>query len=332
MAMDYLKLYDIIYALAARDGREAALFGDCASAAREAFSRSLAGAEFPELWFELPLTGDPWLDFHALTSYKAVAGTEASFSGQGGAYADALAWFAGQEPHKVRQLALSYDTSVGDVDHPAVQLLMDREGLAVTLEFLEAAGRSDAKDSFRTFASGIPREWYACYVGAFPGRDEIDSSPWVRVECIVGGEDQQAYARDAGALREHLAQVGIAEIDDEAIGCMQVLARSPFPLELQFNVNPSGMALPVVSASVRFQPKDWTDDAQRAEIGRLVAWMQGRGLADGRCKQVVETTFSKRVAHDGESALLSCFPAFVKLRWRKGESIDAKAYLMAGAC
>lgn len=48
--MDRIKIYNIAYALVARDGREAALFGGCGPAAREAFRRSLAGAAFPDLW------------------------------------------------------------------------------------------------------------------------------------------------------------------------------------------------------------------------------------------------------------------------------------------
>ena len=91
--MDRMKLYDIIYALAARDGREATLFGSCASTAREAFSRSLAGEAFPEIWFEIPLAGGSWFDLHSLVSHEDVAGTQPAFSGQGGVYADALAWF-----------------------------------------------------------------------------------------------------------------------------------------------------------------------------------------------------------------------------------------------
>lgn len=41
--------FDIIYALAAKDERENALFGNSAPLAREAFLHSLAGDYFPEL-------------------------------------------------------------------------------------------------------------------------------------------------------------------------------------------------------------------------------------------------------------------------------------------
>ena len=329
MAVDRMWLYDIIYALTAEGGREKALFGSCGPAAHEAFCRSLAGEAFPELWFELPLAGDPWLDFHALTSYVDVAGTQADFAGHDGVYTDALAWFANQEPNKVRQLALSYDTSRGDVDHPAVQLLVDGRDLSVPCAFLKAAGRSDLREAYTVFTSAMPAEWYACYVGVFPGRDDVGADPWVRVECIVGSGCQQAYAHDTEALRSHLACIGLDNADDELVTGVQELAGSPFPLELQFNVGPDGKATSALSASVRFQPGDWVDAERRGQIGRLAAWMQERGLADGRCGLLAQNAFGKRLEHNGETALISCFPAFVKLRWREGQAPDAKAYLMA---
>jgi hypothetical protein len=327
--MDQTFLYDIMYALAAQDGREDALFGDCAPAAREAFSRCLTGKAFPELWFELPLAGAPWLDFHALVSHEDVAGTEARFSGHGGAYADALSWFSSQPPRAVRQLALSYDTSAGDVDHPAVQLLVNGDDAAVPIGFLKAVGRPDARDSYQAFTRRIPSDWYACYVGVFPRRETSGAAPWVRVECIVGDRCQRAYADDAGLLRNHLARIGLEGVGEAAIGGIQELARSPFPLELQFNVGADGMALPAVSASVRFQPEDWKDAARCDKIARLALWAQGRGLADERWMLLAQTAFAKRVARAESSVVLSCFPAFVKLRWREGMAPDAKAYLLA---
>ena len=329
--MDRMRMYDLIYALAAQGGREAVLFGDCAPAAREALSRSLAGAKLPEIWLEAPLSGDPWLDFHALVAYEDVAGTQAAFPGQGGAYADAIAWFAAQPPKTVRQLALSYDTRTGDVDNPAVQLLVSGRDESVPLGFLEAIGLSSAKPAYRTFARNMPAEWYACYVGAFPSRQTAGSPPWVRVECLVNEESQRAYAESAEALLEDLARVGLESVGENAVASIQELARSPFPLEFQFNVGPEGTVLPVISSSVRFQPGDWTDGARKAEIHRLMRWIQDRGLADERWERLDETLIATRVTYGDDTTLLACFPTFVKLRWRAGQSPDAKAYLMAFA-
>ena len=327
--MDQLRIYEIIYALAARGGREAALFGDCGAIAREAFARSLASETFPELWFEIPLTGEPWLDLHVLVSQEDVAGTNASFTGQGGPYAAALSWFADQKPHEARQLALSYDTSEKDVEHPAVQLLVGRRDPATSLAFLNAVGRSDATSSYQIFAQSMPEEWFACYVGAFPRRNTPDDDRWVRVECIVGDDSQRSYANDAAVLREHLSRVGLDGVDANAIDAIQTLARSSFPLELQFNVGANGAAPPIVSASLRFQPDDWTDESRRESIYSLMRQLQDWGLADERCEQLEGALFCKRISRNGAHSTLSCIPTFVKLRWRKGAPLDAKAYLVA---
>ncbi len=328
--MDREMLYNIIYALAAENGREAALFGNCAPYAREAFLRSLVGDAFPELWFEIPLAGNPWFDFHALVSRKDVAEGQSTFAGYGGRHADALAWFAAQSPMSVRQLALSFDTHAHDLEHPAVQLLLGKRDMSVALGFLEVVGRLDAKDSYRTFVESIPREWYACYVGTFPGRETLGANKWVRVECIVGDVLQRAYANDAAKLREHLALVGLGTLCDSAMADIQDLARTPFPLEFQFNVGPDGKALPTLSASARFQPADWDNASRQNVIGRLAGWLQSRDLADGRCALLPQTVFAKRVTRGDFSTNIYCYPAFVKLRWREGMSPDAKAYLIAG--
>lgn len=327
--MNREELYDILYALAAKDGREAALFGNCRQAAREAFARSLVGDAFPELWFEIPLAGKPWLDFHSLTSYETVADTQARYAGHDEAYGQALSWFAAQQPETVRQLSLSYDTSTGNVLKPAVQLLMYDFIPDVSLAFLDAAGRADLRCAYSGFVKSMPPEWYPCYIGVFPQRSA--DRAWVRLECITGSSYQQEYARDAATIRKHLSLVGLEDIGDDMIAGIQELARSPFPLELQFDVGQDGAALPTVSASVRFQATDWQSGEKLNAIGRLAGWMQARGLADNRCALLAHMAFAKRATHGSESAMLSCFPAFVKLRYRNGKALDAKSYLMLQA-
>ena len=329
--MDRTFIYDLLYALVAQNGREAALFGACGPIAHEAFERSLVADAFPELWFELPLLGEPWLDLHALTSYRDVAGKQATFAGLSGVYNDALAWFAGQAPGKVRQLALSYDTHAGDVGSPAVQLLVNGPDPTVPQNFLAAAHRAELQAAYKSFVRAMPAQWYACYTGVFPGRDAAGTDPWVRVECIVGAQCQQAYANDISALAKHLASIGMHNMGSDLVVGVQELAKLPFPLELQFNVRPDGTALPALSASVRFQPRDLLNLSRRDVLLRLLGWVQARGLADDRCELLPQTVFAKRAQRAGEAVTISCLPAFIKLRWREGYSPDAKAYLIAQA-
>ena len=347
--MDRTFLYNIIYALAARDGREKPLFGGYSPLAQEAFERSLVPQALPELWFELPLAGDPWFDLHVLTSYGDVAGTQATFAGLDGAYADGLAWFAAQPPATVRQLALSYDVSQNDVEHPAIQLLVNRRDDAVPQGFLRAVGRADAAEAYAAFAERMPREWYPCYVGVFPRREVAGSAAWTRVECLLGAA-QQDYAHDAARLRDDLARIGLAcgavtdagaaaaaaataavgcALDEAALACIQELARASFPLELQLNVGAQGLAQPCLSASLRFQPADWADPARRAKVDAVFELLQDQGMVDDRWRLLGDGAFAQRLSKDGASCTLTCFPAFIKLRWRAGQPADAKTYLMA---
>ena len=327
--IDREMLYNIIYALAARDGRETALFGDCAPSALEAFRRSLAGKGFPELWFELPLSGAPWFDLHVLASSENLDSATVFTPDTCGGNPSAFAWFATQE-RGVRQLALSWDVSAGSIDCPAVQLLASTSNAQVTCGFLTAVGREDAVLAYRSFVERLPQGWFACYTGVFPEREV----PYLRVECIPGTALQRVYAEDASLLEAHLRQTGLADLGDTILPRCQELAATPFTLEFQFDVDAHGCASKTFGASVRFAmppgTTEWQPFNPDGEAGMLMRQVKSWGLADDRWQLLADTTFAKRVQFAGEKAMLFCFPAFLKLRWCDGEPLDAKAYLMAG--
>lgn len=322
-------VYNIIYALAARHGREAALFGDSAPAAREAFSRSFASKAFPELWFELPLAGEPWFDLHALTSRGDVSADTRFIPEATGNSMRAFEWFASQD-EGVRQLALSWDTGSGNIASPAVQLLVSSRNTQIVCDFLEAAGRPDATDAYRAFIRRIPQDWFACYTGVFPQRP----GHTLRVECIPDSELQRAYAEDADLLKAHLSQVGFDCADGEVIGCCTKLAAAPFQMEFQFDVTPEGAAGPTFAASARFDAPPGTKTRQAFDLegaaGELMHQVEERGLADERWRLLADTAFATRLSRDDWSVMLYCYPAFVKLRWDESKPLDAKAYLIAG--
>ncbi len=328
--MDRPMLYDILYALAARDGREAALFGNCAPLAHEAFVRSLAGDYFPEIWFEVPLAGEPWFDLHTLVAYDDLDAGMTFVPETCGFCPEAFLWFAAQKDG-VRQLALSWDVSSGDVQHPAVQLLVGNGGVPAMCGFLEAAGRADAASAYAAFAERLPEGWFPCYSGVFPRR----STPFLRVECIPGFELQQAYAQDPALLEVHLCQTGFDCFGQTVLSYCQVLADTPFGLEFQFDVSPDGRATNTLGASVRFAQAPGTPEWQAFEVdgaaGELMDRVEAWGLVDGRWRILADTAFAKRAGRGGEACVLYCYPAFLKLRWRDGEPLDAKAYLIAGA-
>ena len=329
--IDRAMLYNIIYALAARGGRQDALFGQCAPLARDAFSRSLVASAFPELWFELPLLGDPWFDLHCGTWRRDLPDDAGLLSKSSFANPGALAWFF-EQGGGARQLFCSWDVSSGDISWPATQLLVRDNSPQVVGGFLTAAGKPDAAPSYQAFFERLPQGWFACYIGVFPSRPGFN----LRVECIPAPQLQRAYAQDPRLLREHLQQVGVREFGDTLVERCCELAASPYQLEFQFDVDEQGAAEQTFSASLRFAslsdkggepglPYD-QDGAAGQVMQKVEAW----GLADKRWRLLADTMYAQRVSFGGDTCRLFCHPAFVKLRWRDGEPVDAKAYLIAG--
>lgn len=327
--MDYLTLYSIIYALAARGGREAALFGPTAPRSQEAFSQSMVEDVFPELWFEMPLMGEPWFDLHALTSRDSLR-PDMNFTDQTtGGYPHVFEWFSRQED--ARQLALSWDIGSRDATTPAIQLLLKRSNMDVMCEFLEVVGRPDVTDAYRSFIRRMPRDWFACYTGTFPNRPGTA----VHVECIPSAGMQDAYAQDPSLLEDHLHQAGITDLGDTLLSRCHLMAQMPFQLEFQFEVLADGSVGSTFGASVRFAPP--TLETPRMDsfqedgaAGKLMELVESWGLADERWHLLQGTSFSKRATRGEESMAIYAFPAFIKLRWREGKPLDAKTYLMAG--
>ncbi len=237
-------------------------------------------------------------------------------------------WFVSQDS-RARQLILSWDVSSGALDQPAVHMLRKTRDTQLVCDFLRVAGRQDAAQAYRAFEERLPKGWFACYSGVFPQR----TVPFLRVECIPNGKLQKLYANDQSLLAEHLAQVGLAELGETLLARCQILAASPFKLEFQFDVTPEGAAGSTFSASVRFEAlvKGLTQGTfnPQGEAGELMRQLEEWGLADDRWRQLTGTTFSKRLKGAGESCLLWCYPAFVKLKWRDGVPVDAKTYLVA---
>jgi len=328
--VDYSRIYDIIYALCAIGGREQKLFGPYHPLAHEAFRRSMASPDFPEIWFELPLAGDPWFDLHVLTARKSLDADMPFDPETTGGNPAVFSWFARQDISKVRQLALSYDVHSAGIDEPAVQLLVRTHTPETICSFLQAAENETAAEAYRSFEKRLPDGWFCCYAGVFPSRKDFN----LRVECIPDRGLERAYAQDIALLERDLRQVGLCDFGETLLPRCQLLAQSPYPLEFQLDISPEGRALPTVSASVRFGASPDDPDMPSFDpdgpAGELMERIESWGLADDRWRLLPETAFAKRVTRNGKEMVFYCYPAFIKLRWRNGEPVDAKTYLIAG--
>ena len=323
--MDRASIFDISYALTALGGREKALYGPYFPLARQAFDRSLAGEAYPEVWYEFPLMGEPWLDVHVGTWRDALSPDDVIVDPEN-RHVELYEWLA-REGEGARQLVLSYDTSSGSAENPATQLLLAGKFFKPACAFLEKVGRADAIAPYQAFIRRMPDDWFACYIGVFSGRPEKT----LRVECIPTSSLTKAYARDASLLKEHLESVGVDTSGDTIVPRCQLLAGLPFEYEYQFDITEEGLAAPTFGVSLRFACPPGDDEKQAffadGTAGKLMELVESWGLADDRWRQIEHTTFAKSIANGDEKNKAYCYPLFVKLRWRDGEPLDAKFYL-----
>lgn len=135
-------LYDMIYGLASKEGCEQALFGSCASLAREALVRSLTGDGFSIVWFEVPLLGAARFDLHVAYSRDCLEAGPI-FPGACGGYDELFRWYATEETGG-GGLALAYDVGEGPIDKPAVHVNVNGAPLDDEGRFFELTGVEDA--------------------------------------------------------------------------------------------------------------------------------------------------------------------------------------------
>ena len=299
------------------------LFGEHNTRDIEAFSRSYIGNEFPEIWFEMPLSGKPWYDLHILTARKSLE--EDCKIPEDVFYPKVFSWFAASTG--VRQLAVSHDLSKGIYDNPAVQLLVSGRDDGVVHDFLAASQKSYLSAFYDAFMKRRAESWYACYFGTFPSR----SDQLLRIECIPKKQDQISYASDARILAAQLESVGY-KASAETLELINFMAALPFPIEFQFDVTRNGTVAAVMSASLRFSmPGIKRGSLQTAflnddeNVERLMKRLCDLGLSDERWKLLPDAAFAKRL---GEGHLIG-FPAFIKVRFNADGPVDAKAYLMS---
>lgn len=328
--LDRLEVYDALYLLAAGDGRGEALFGSCQPLAREAFSRSLVGSEFPTVWFEVPLTGAPRFDLHVAISRTALRPGVGFAPGAGGGYERLFRWFADEETGGAG-LAFAYDVSEGDIGSPAVHVNVNDAPLSDMARFFNLTGGGNAAERYRAFEARLPRGWRVWYAGFHSGRP---GAP-VRVDCFVDDRLKAAYASVPSLFEAHLRECGFTATSAALRGLAGLVTASPFALEIQFDVLEDGSLGPTVGVSAglptgpasKMRPL-FEDDGAASE---LLEQVEARGLADGRWRLIPGTVYTGIVEVDEGALALYDVPTFVKLRVRGGKPLDAKAYLQAGA-
>ena len=313
--------------------RAAVLFGSESDLARETFKKSLIGKAFPSFWLEAPLVGEPGFDLHVYYDRNQVQPDERFAEGAGFGMQALFDWYFGAETGGVG-VGFAHDLRDGRPVTGAY-VNFNSQPLNDVRGFFDTLGSPELCEPAIALMARLPKSWHPWYLGLFPGRRDAG----VRVGSFVPRVRQAKYARNAREIADDLRAAGFYALDDEMLQRVQALAALPYQLELQLDATETGpgetlgVDLTLELDSPRRVREAFAADGAAAQACTLLeTW----GVADGRWRAIASSSFGTAiplpaVAGADKALLMSCLPAFIKVKWCNGQPQPAKVYLQCAA-
>lgn len=325
--------YQVLLLQAADEGRGPVLFGDSLVRAREVAQPFMVGKDFPSVYLEHPLLGDPFLDVTILFGELApgtriesplAAGTEAM-----------LDWQARVRP-KVDGVCCGFELDTKDPALPAAAVhCQPRTHIELVEPFCEAVGEPERAALYLDTAARMPEDWRLSFFGMFRGRP---GSP-LRV-CGYLPDDETEACTEPAHLTERFGEMGFSAFDDAMLEQVaSFMAVAPGTVDFQFDVLPDGSFGPTFAIDVQFeiaQPDAVRDAFEDGPASRVMGRLEEYGAADERWHLVPEATFARSLPVETDDGKLGRYsftimPQWVKARWTNGALQPAKHYFMAKA-
>ena len=326
--------FQVLLLQAADEGRADVLFGDSLERAREAVPPFLVGGEFPSVYLEHPLVGDPFLDVTILLGPVEPDTRVASpAAGDHGAMLD---WYASAR-RKHADVTCGFEVDTGKEALPAAAIhFQPRAHVELVRPFCEAAGEPQAADLYLGQDARMPEGWPLSFFGMFRGRP---GSP-LRVCGYLGDAEKAACAADPSHLAAALDTAGFAAYDGAMLSQVSALmAAAPGGIDFQLDVFPDGSVGPTFAVDVQFgieKPEAVQQSFGSGPGAAVMGLLEGWGAADGRWRKAVRSAFARAlpVELEGGSAgryAFTLMPQWAKARWTGGELQPAKLYHLAHA-
>ena len=330
----HTQAFELLLLQAARDGRDAALFGGAADRVRDAVLPFLIGEKFPEIYLEFPLGGEPFLD---VTLLYGELGEDAHINSPLASGCEDILSFYARERAKDEQITFGFEIDGADPAPSAAGVhFQPRSRTELVLPFCEAAGSPEKAELYLAQDGRMPQGWPLSYFGMFRGRK---GSP-LRVCGYMEERERHACAADPAYLGRALDQAGFSAFDTEMLAqAARILELAPAYVEFQFDALADDSLGDMFAIGVHF------DSLPSAEVRRsfadgagasIVAQLQEWGIADDRVAHVAEMTFTRGMYLQSDDGSLKPFgfsliPTWLKVRWRGGVLEPAKLYMNVSA-
>ncbi len=326
--------YQVLLLQAADEERGPVLFGESQARARTLALPFIIGEEFPDVYFEHPLAGAPFLDVTVLYG-QLEPGTrvDSPAAGEHGAMLD---WFAGvRSEHNSVSCGFELDTKEADLPIAAVHF-QPRSHLELVQPFCEIVGEPDRAELYLDMAARMPEGWPLSFFGMFRGRP---ASP-LRVCGYLSDSETRACAEDPTRLARVFDAIGFSAYDDAMLSQVSTLMGAVSKgADFQFDIWPDGRLGPIFAVDLQFgieQPEAVRANFEQGSASRIMGILEGWGIADGRWRLGAEAAFARAIPvelPDGEKGryAFTLMPQWAKVRWAKGELQPAKLYHLGKA-
>ena len=334
-APSHADAFEVLCLQAADNGRKDVLLGESVDRARTQGRPFMLGEEFPSVYLEMPLIGDPFLDVTIL--YAKIAPQTRVDSPAAGRHEAMFDWYAEVVTPAYEDVCCGFelDTSRASLPEAAVHF-QPRIHTELVRPFCEAIGEPERADLYLDLVARMPAGWPLSFFGLFRGRP---GTP-MRVCGYLGDRARRSCANDPAHLAATFDQIGFTAYDDALLAqACELMASGLGSLDFQFDVYPDGHLSDVFALDLKFEIEKPEavlrafDDGPAGETMRL---FERWGIADERWKLIPQAAFARSLpveTDDGGwySYAFTLMPGWAKVRWSSGVLQPSKFYFLASA-
>lgn len=330
----YADAFEALCLQAADEGRGAVLFGKSFERARKAARPFMVGEEFPSVYLEFPLTGEPFLDVVVILR-KLSANTRIDSPAAEGT--DALLEWASAECGVHGGVYCGFELDTKEAFLPAAAVHFQHFAhTELVAPFFEAIGEPERVQPYLDLAGRMPEGWPLVYLGLFRGRPDAP----LRACGYLDSREQAACAKDPARIAAVFDAVGFTAYDNAMLArASELLEVAPGGADFQFDVLGDGRIGPTFALELQLDislPDKVRASFANGSAARVLGLLEDGGAADGRWRLAGDAAFARAVdvELDGGKAGLFAFklmPQWVKAGWTDRMLQPSKLYHLAKA-
>ena len=326
--------FKVLLLQAADEGRGPVLFGESIARAREEVPPFLVGNDFPDVYLEHPLIGEPFLDVTVLLN-ELEPGTRVA-SPAAGEHAAMLDWYA-EKRRENHSICCGFELDTKEAVLPTAGIhFQPRTFIDLVQPFCEAVGEPERAQLYLNQARRMPHGWPLSFFGMFRGRA---ASP-LRVCGYLANDKKRACAENPAQLAAAFDAIGFTAYDAPMLAQVSALmAATQGQVDFQFDVFPDGSLGSIFAIDVQFdieQPEAVRANFESGNAARVMSLLEGFGAADERWRLAAGAAFARALPVELEGGgtgryAFTLMPQWAKARWTDRRLQPAKLYHLAHA-